>query len=278
MIEFTQGTVVYGARCKRYPNQPCYAIVITARCDIANSKTNKIFYLVGVPVNQWIVSNNGYYEIVKGKTNNTKKEIEKSLLKYGLDLDSIITFSDSETQTVFHDANVDEKDGFKIKEMLSKYRNFTSGELTTEQKRIILQEIKPDVQNTVQNINSGKNSHYIVVPSNVIESINGEDVENLVVDLQEIDYWTLDTVEKLKKREIDVRNTRLTKCDKSDLDTCFFVKESPGYAEIIGKVTSPWIEFVMQRFTNLFSRIGVDSLSETEVKELVKMSLEENGG
>lgn len=273
MIEFTQGTVVYGARCSRYPSLPCYAVVISARCDIANSKINKIFYLVGVPVNDWILTNQGYNEFLKGNIKSTKNDLKIILSKYELDLDSIVSFNESEIQAVFQDANVSQKDIKQINSILTKYRKYTSCELTLEQKKEVLEEIKPNVLSTMKNITQGKDSHYIIVPSNSIEKLMGTEVKDLVIDLQEIDYWTLDIVDKLKKNEIDVRSTRLTKNDKTILNDYFYIKEKPGYAEIIGKITSPWIEFVMQRFTNLFARIGVDSLSESQITELVKSVL-----
>lgn len=42
MDELDQGSVLYGLRSDRYPGIPCYGIVITASCDIANSKVSKI--------------------------------------------------------------------------------------------------------------------------------------------------------------------------------------------------------------------------------------------
>lgn len=273
MVEFTQGTVVYGVRCAKYSLIPCYGIVITARCDIANSKTNKIFKLVGVPVEDWILTNQGYIEVLKGNIKNIKKNLEVILTKYELDLESIVSFTESEIENVLQDSNVSQKDIAQINTFLSKYRQYTSSELTLEQKKSVLVENTSNIQSVMKNIASGKDSHYIILPSDTIEKASDKRVKDLVIDLQEIDYWTFDIVDKLKKNEIDVRSTRLTKNDKTILNDYFYIKEKPGYAEIIGKVTSPWIEFVMQRFTNLFARIGVDTLSESQITELVKSVL-----
>lgn len=42
MDELDQGSVLYGLRSDRYPGIPCYGIVITASCDIANSKVSTV--------------------------------------------------------------------------------------------------------------------------------------------------------------------------------------------------------------------------------------------
>ena len=47
MSSITQGTVVSGIRSKKYDRINCYAIVINARCDLAQNKANKIkIYLI----------------------------------------------------------------------------------------------------------------------------------------------------------------------------------------------------------------------------------------
>lgn len=60
MDELDQGSVLYGLRSDRYPGIPCYGIVITASCDIANSKVSKIYCLIGVDAKQWFCTEYGY--------------------------------------------------------------------------------------------------------------------------------------------------------------------------------------------------------------------------
>lgn len=40
-----QGTIIYGIRSDKYPAFPCYGIIITARCDIAQDTFVKDGYL-----------------------------------------------------------------------------------------------------------------------------------------------------------------------------------------------------------------------------------------
>ena len=40
MKEITQGTLISAVRSEKYSGINCYAIVINARCDLAQNKTN----------------------------------------------------------------------------------------------------------------------------------------------------------------------------------------------------------------------------------------------
>lgn len=62
-----QGTVIYGIKSDKYPAFPCYGIIITARCDIAQNKVPKYHYLVAVDASSWFSSKHGY-QLVYSKT------------------------------------------------------------------------------------------------------------------------------------------------------------------------------------------------------------------
>ena len=51
--QLTQGVVFYGIRSTYY-SKPCYAVIITARCDLAQSKVRNVHYLSAVSLNEWI--------------------------------------------------------------------------------------------------------------------------------------------------------------------------------------------------------------------------------
>lgn len=68
MDELDQGSVLYGLRSDRYPGIPCYGIVITASCDIANSKVSKIYCLIGVDAKQWFCTEYGFRQAYSQKS------------------------------------------------------------------------------------------------------------------------------------------------------------------------------------------------------------------
>ena len=62
MDHITQGTVIYGLRSDKYPEVACYAVIISARCDIANDKIDKLYYLTAVNVRDWFCTECGFKE------------------------------------------------------------------------------------------------------------------------------------------------------------------------------------------------------------------------
>ena len=60
MNQITQGSVISGVRFENYKGTYCSAIVITARCDLANKgKVGKVFYLCAIPLKEWVLSRKG---------------------------------------------------------------------------------------------------------------------------------------------------------------------------------------------------------------------------
>lgn len=58
--KINQGTVIYGIKCEKYPSSACYGVIISARCDIAQSKVAKYYYLIAVDATKWLQSDYGW--------------------------------------------------------------------------------------------------------------------------------------------------------------------------------------------------------------------------
>ena len=83
MNEITQGTMVYGVRTAKYPEIVAYGIVISARCDLAQKKINRIFYLSGINLYEWIQSPVGIAEaILPNVTNKVASLLKNELLEW----------------------------------------------------------------------------------------------------------------------------------------------------------------------------------------------------
>ena len=77
MSSITQGTVISGVRSEKYNGINCCAIIINARCDLAQGKTNKIYYLVAMSLEEWLFSSIGISTIYIGKINDLGKKIQQ---------------------------------------------------------------------------------------------------------------------------------------------------------------------------------------------------------
>ena len=96
----TQGTVISSLRSKKYFGEECFAVIITARCDLANNKVGKVFFLEALPLDEWVLSQSGMQYVLIGSCKNIVDEIEKLFTNYGLDWETIRTFSLDEFNTV----------------------------------------------------------------------------------------------------------------------------------------------------------------------------------
>ena len=86
----TQGTVITSIRSQKYKNQSCYGIIISARCDIANNKISKIYYLEAVSLEDWVVSETGFKMITKSTLGNINSQIESILKKANLSWEQVL--------------------------------------------------------------------------------------------------------------------------------------------------------------------------------------------
>ena len=264
----TQGTVISSLRSKKYIGEECFAIIITARCDLANKKVGKVFFLEALPLNEWILSQSGMQYILIGSSKNIVDELEKLLTKYELNWETIKTFSSDEFNTVVDSSVTVQGDNEKIKELYNKYIEITKEYSSKDERKNVIRNHKKDVCNSINKIVSGQNTHYVYIPH---DGLSCDFKKGLIVDLQEVDYFNLEEIEDIISYKIDVQNGNLSDEKKVYYDKKFYIYEGIGYAIPVCDIKSPWIEYLMQHFSNVFLRIGID----TPQKEIVKKMIEE---
>lgn len=62
--KFQQGTIIYGMKSSKYTECATYAVIISARCDIANSKISKMYYLTAVDAMSWFNTEHAAYNLL----------------------------------------------------------------------------------------------------------------------------------------------------------------------------------------------------------------------
>lgn len=98
-----QGTVIYGIKSDKYPAFPCYGIIITARCDIAQNKVPKYHYLVAVDASSWFSSKHGY-QLVYSKTIADKmKTVCDKATALELDGQTLLSTSTEQLEIILQD-------------------------------------------------------------------------------------------------------------------------------------------------------------------------------
>lgn len=98
-----QGTIIYGMKSQKYPSCPCYGIIITARCDIAQNKVPKYYYLIAVDAHTWFCSKHGYTAVYGKTIEERRKAIYSKAEELELDGDTLLSLSNEDLALVIED-------------------------------------------------------------------------------------------------------------------------------------------------------------------------------
>lgn len=225
--------------------------------------------MIAVPSDDWLLSDEGFNIVLSQRQNDLEDKLQTKLGGSGLDWSTLKSFSVEEFSTVIHDQEVGLKKGTdKVLEVFRTFKNYTSKYLELGDKKAILQNESKSVASSLLKIANGQMMHYIYVPENAYIK-DGSIDRGLIIDLQELEYISIRDAERLVNCEIDIQSKDLSEVDKQRYNNCFFLMDWPGYAMAEYDIASPWTEYIMQRFSNAFIRIGVDGPQKEDVQSMV---------
>lgn len=225
--------------------------------------------MIAVPSDDWLLSDEGFNIVLSQRQNDLEDKLQTKLGGSGLDWSTLKSFSVEEFSTVIHDQEVGlKKDTDKVLEVFRTFKNYTSKYLELGDKKAILQNESKSVASSLLKIANGQMMHYIYVPENAYIK-DGSIDRGLIIDLQELEYISIRDAERLVNCEIDIQSKDLSEVDKQRYNNCFFLMDWPGYAMVEYDIASPWTEYIMQRFSNAFIRIGVDGPQKEDVQSMV---------
>lgn len=296
-----QGTVIYGIRSGKYPECACYGIIITARCDIAQHKVPKYYYLVAVDADMWLKSAHGF-EIAYGSYINGKRnEIINKANEIDLHGETLVAMPEDSLNIVLTDCLAQNKGNNNItkkisnlKDAINDYRIFNKKDMNTSDRANAISYRPKEAVACLKDIGGGQYHHYHYLPQQTYLQNDVMD-KGLVVDLLEIDampledaVWIIDpyregivwdSIPKLpgkKEMEDIVAKDEQTfnkvlddVAERFRLMNAYWLTDGDSFVDIEGKIASPWCEKMMQRFSNAFVRIGTDDPSESDIKSLV---------
>lgn len=295
-----QGTVIYGIRSSKYPTIPCYGVIITARCDIAQKKVPKYYYLIAVDASEWFCSEYGYNFTYRSTIRSYKTNIDTKAKELDLNGDVLVLLNKTDLETVISYKRaeyVGQKSFLKKLEDLSKqiqeYSIFKCDEMTDKQRsQAIENKPKPSIEELI-NIDKGNNNHYYYLPQHAYLN-NGVYNKGLIVDLLEIEKLSPEDAEAIRTPGIDYQVLSKTppmeemaevfasgiqhriKRMLSDimeferLSKRYWLNNDSDYVAVEGVIRSPWCEHLMQRFSNAFIRIGIDNPTYNDFSDVIK--------
>ena len=258
MQKLDQGTVIYGIRSEKYPEVRCYGIIVSARCDVANCKVRRLYYIIGVDVNDWIVTETGFTHVLNAKLREIEGRIYTTVKEAGLDPDTLLTFDEKSVRRVLAE-ETDKKTAETILRLHHDYRIYFTKDI--EERRKLIKANLKTVRAQVREINKGKHVHLYYLPQAAYMD-KEELLKGLIVDLQELEAISIADAEVLEKGQID---RKLREFDKTDHYNKFcWLEAEDDFAAIDCQIKSPWCEHLMQRFSNSFIRIGLDGPSDKD--------------
>lgn len=303
-----QGSIIYGIRSNKYPSSPCYGIIINARCDIAQGKISKYHYLVGVDADVWLASAVGYWVAYKGHIGTLAGTVKQKALELDLNGEALIGMEDASIEIILSDALQNHPNDRKIekkvndlKGAIARYHLFYRDGMNDDDRKRAIKESSRQAVSCIKEIDSGTIHHYYYLPQNAYLT-NGVMGKGIVVDLLEIDSISLDDAKRItdpfkekitfdnlpelpdpeELRQIAQRNDEagLQKVlrvfsEYQRMISSYWLIDDSCFVEIEGTIQPPFCEHLMQRFSNVFVRIGIDNPAEDDFKRLVQSITDE---
>lgn len=266
-----QGAVIMGIRSEKYPSIPCYGVIITASCDIANEKVAKLYYLVGVKAHRWFYTDYGFRVAYESEKNNTLKQFNEKCQALSLDSKTLLMFSEKEVETVINAQVQKPKDRDILEKLYAQCRLYIKPDMDNADRKTIIQNNGSPVIQFLKDIQAGRKFHYFYLPESKYIDNNKRMDAGIIVDLQEIGAITLSDAKKIITPGID--NLILGKeslAERKRLKRVFCLDNPDDFVGIEGNISSPWREHLMQRFSHDFSRIGIDGATDADYKRIAE--------
>lgn len=274
MMNIDQGTVFYGLRSNKYPEIPCYAIIISARCDIAQNKISKLYYLSALDAHDWFCTSHGFRCTFGQLITEARKNLEKSVTGFGINVDLLESFDKDSVMTILN-TNMSGKDLQKAQDNYSKLYDLLGASVDYSSRRRLIHDLEDKKKENIvsaflSDISSGKTHHYHFIPR-LAYTESPDKTSGLIVDLQEIGIMSIDEAKAIYSPGIDnqtleTETTWMVKAGISQkyLREKYWLETENDFVFEEGQLKSPWCELLLQRFALDFIRIGVDGSTKSD--------------
>lgn len=248
----TQGTIFSAALAEDYGGHDVFGLAITARCDVANDKTPTYSYLPIVNITDWL-RKDGTQIAQNRASSDARSRLSSMMTRMELSPSPLEYVSRSEILDKIITVRAKERKDWKI---IPKSFSDISKELSELEKDVIqfeyMWEKYPKVyESIIKDLCDHKIAEYYPLPN--IDPNNNDD--GYVILLREMRHLPRKIVRAIELGIDDEQYKILCQDDPSLSDLLLI---GPGVAWPISYLLPPYIEHLMQRWTLLFSRIGVD--------------------
>lgn len=265
-----QGTIFNGAIAEDYNDCEVMGLIITASCDIANDKVKKYSYLPVVKFNDWLRRDS--WEIFFHRTAQQERSNLRNLfIQKGLSANLIEQFDHNTLyQKLSEDFAKKEKDRFK--KIIKKIEDITICNNSGLKDKIqLMDKILANQKKLVLSIFNELTSHNLS-GYYFLEAISPDDGSGpYVILLREIRHLNRNIIKGISK---GLSPEELGSHVKNSIQNALNI--DIAYSEMmmpLGHINPPYIQHIMQNFSELFSRIGVDDFDKSLNEKLFESSV-----
>lgn len=265
--EFVQGTIFTCGLSASYPNVPVLGLLITARCDTAQDKTEVYNYIPLIPVEAWI-EKEGLELVAKRAMASELGSIKKALTEAGM-AHSIINFVD-------YDTILTELEAGSSKQEKAIAKRFSQATVAFRRASAILDKSDRTLGEALTFLDANDGLYKSLVRelmTNTLAEFHylersdiGEETRGYVALMREIRFISAALGKRIAVGLDAEEFNSLRETLFPSLNHIRFSAKH-DFAMPLSCVSSPFIELIMQRFANLFSRIGVADISKDRIAE-----------
>lgn len=252
----TQGSIFNCAYNEDYKGNEILGLVISARCDIANNKGKKFCYLPVVPFSLW--KDKEFLVLIKSKySKDLEMKAKANLSNIGLSINSLKMYGYEKLVDVVLKKAKKKKQQESIVESIDNYVKVVESKSLSDIVSILSKQIKVELKDIIKN----ENMNYFF-----IDDIQGYGA--CIALLREVGYIDKAVCDAIKGG-IDISENSPNKDIYRSLD----FSNKDAIASLIGSMSSPYIELVMQRFAHNFVRVGVDDHDENYLDYILDVEI-----
>lgn len=265
--QFTQGTIFSCAYAENYPDIPAYGLVITARCDAAQKKVPIYSFIPVVSIRDWMFED-GAEIILRRQIQELNNSLENILDALELSPSVLRTTptSDIIDNLLKPLAEKDRKAATRIQKFMESAGHIADIEaaLSAGHKdglKGVLPRAAKIVDQVLKELAGNRlTGHYLL---RSMPTVYGTEPTNHVALLREVHHVPNDLAHKIM--DGISRDEWMIQPPKGVCCPVFCQEED--FCMPVAKLRSPWMEHLMQSWSMLFARIGVEDVDVAAVKK-----------
>lgn len=266
--EFVQGTIFTCGLSDSYPDVPALGVLITARCDTAQDKAAVYNYVPLIPIEAWIAKD-GLELVAKRALANEMGTLRRALTDVGM-APSILEF------VALDDILVEMKVGSSKQEKAAANR-FEQACVGVRKASLMLEDTGRALGDVFAFLDANEGLYKSVVRELMTNALSefhyvertepGEVTRGYVVLMREIRFISSALGKQIAVGLGAAEFELMRPTFSPGLNHIRFSTEH-DFAMPLSCIASPFIELIMQRFANLFSRIGVVDVTAERITEV----------